>query len=331
MRSTPTIAILALLFFGACTGYDRELMGDPQPEPQAQVAQAEPDSIYVESNQDPRGVGMFEELNYYGQWHWLDPHGWVWRPSVVLGWQPFINGHWIWSQYGWMWVDYDPWGWATSHYGYWDTDFALGWVWIPDYTWSPAQCDWFWYDDTICWSPLPPSSVKFKDPWEDETTWVSVPVRRFKDPNVGHYRILPKYKDVQEAQDVSRTAPDVRVIERKGGAITPIEVGLDRRVVGEREFAKIKLPPDQESIVRRERTRIKTGTTSARFTPVPSPQTAPGTTKTPDDSVQKPKPETKAKSGSTDSKKESGTKTEKKYKDRNDDGKGDDKSKGKKG
>ena len=201
------------------------------------------------------GVGDFEELRYYGQWHWIDPYGWVWRPTVVTEWQPFVNGHWIWSQYGWTWVDYDPWGWATAHYGYWMFDYAMGWVWIPDYTWSPAQVDWLMYDDWACWSPMPPSGVRFKEPWEGDNAWVSVPVRRFKDPNVGNYRAVPKYKAGESEQTMSRAAPQV------GPGAVPIKVELERHVVGEREFAKVKFPADQEQII--EGQRVQAGTTGS--------------------------------------------------------------------
>src|SRR5512134_1849778 len=110
MRDTLRVAILAALFLVAgCSSYDRELLGDPEPAKPAEPAYAEEAAPVTE---DSLGVGMFNELGYYGQWHWIDPYGWVWRPSVVSEWQPFVRGHWIWTQYGWTWVDYDAWGWA---------------------------------------------------------------------------------------------------------------------------------------------------------------------------------------------------------------------------
>jgi hypothetical protein len=244
MRDTLRNTFLALLFFAAgCSGYDRELMGDPEPEPQEPAAEQ---SLAPET-EDSLGVGMFNELEYYGQWHHMEPYGWVFRPSVVSEWQPFINGHWIWTQYGWMWVDYDPWGWATSHYGYWTYDFAMGWVWIPDYTWSPVQVDWVMFDDYICWSPVPPPGTRFKEPWDADKAWVSVPVRRFKEQNIADYRVIPTVKS--DSPMVYRGAPDIREIERHGPKFSMVEVQLDRRVVNEREFAKVRFTDEQRRII----------------------------------------------------------------------------------
>lgn len=274
MRDTLRTTILALLFFAAgCSGYDRELMGDPEPAPQEPAYAGE--GVPPET-EDSLGVGMFNELEYYGQWHNRDPYGWVWRPSVVTEWQPFVNGHWIWTQYGWMWVDYDPWGWATSHYGYWTYDFALGWLWIPDYTWSPAQCDWLMFDDYICWSPVPPPGTRFKEPWDADKAWVSVPVRRFKERTVGDYREVPKLKS--DSPMIHRGAPDIREVERHGPRFSLVEVQLDRRVVGEREFARVKYPADQQRIIDRQ-TPVNIYN-SPVMTPVPAPPMK-GTVSTP--------------------------------------------------
>lgn len=328
MRDTLRLTILAALFLAVgCSTYDRELMGDPEPAHTQEPAYAEQPAP---ADEDSLGVGMFNELDYYGQWYSVAPYGWAWRPTVVSEWQPFAHGHWIWSQYGWMWVDYDPWGWATSHYGYWAIDYAMGWIWIPDYTWSPAQCDWLWYDDTICWSPVPPSGVKFKEPWEDNKTWVSVPVRRFKDPDVGAYRVTPKFKDVDEAQNVSRATPDVREVERRGAKFSPVEVQLDRRVVGEREFAKVKFPADQEQIIAGQRARIKGNDTSARFAPVTVTQPQPISSGGNGNSVGPPKPQTESKAKSKEStpkSKDSGKKETNYKSKKSDEKKGDDKSK----
>jgi hypothetical protein len=318
MRSTLPIAFLATLFLAtSCSRYDRELLGEPEPAPSAGPAVTEEAPPAAE---DSLGVGMFDELRYYGQWYWIEPYGWVWRPSVISEWQPFVHGHWIWSQYGWMWVDYDPWGWATCHYGYWTTDFTLGWIWIPDYTWSPVQCDWLIYDDYVCWSPVAPPGAKFKQPWEGEQAWVSVPVHRFKDANVGDFRTTPKFKS--DSPEIARVAPDVRDIERRGPRFSVIEVQLDRRVVGEREFARVKFPPDQEQIIERQRARVKNNSTSARFVPAQPPQ---------------PTPSHDANSGTVDQGRSNGTKArprdngaEKKvtkYKEKKSDEKKDDKSK----
>ncbi len=217
MRNTLRTAILAALFLGVagCSQYDRELMGDPQPkEPvnPTQSAQTDPATEYADS--DAMDIGMFHDLDGYGQWFERDPYGWVWRPTAIIDWQPFTRGHWIWSQYGWMWVDYDPWGWATSHYGSWYNDFTLGWVWVPDYTWSPVQCDWMMYGDYIGWCPVSPPGGSFKEPWEGSKAWVWVPVRKFKNTDVGEFRATPKFKNGDDSS-IHRGAPALTEINAR--------------------------------------------------------------------------------------------------------------------
>ena len=327
MRDTFRALFFAALFFAAgCSRYDRELLGDPEP------AQPRAESEYVEAadpayaGEDSLGVGMFDELRFYGQWYWVDPYGWVWRPTVVTEWQPFMNGHWIWSQYGWMWVDYDPWGWATSHYGYWTTDFTMGWIWIPDYTWSPVQCNWLVYDDYVCWAPVPPPGVHRRDPWDADRGWVSVPVRRFKEQNVASYRETPKFKPDPAEHSIYRGAPDVYDVGRRGPKFSTIEVQLERHVVGDHEFAKVKYPPDQQQIISSQRVRTKTNNNSARFTePAPAPQPLPPMTTDNGGGAVGPKPQPAKSKDSSTGNKDSGKKTERKYKDRGNDKKDGDK------
>lgn len=272
MRHTLQIAFLAALFVVAgCAQYDRELMGDPQPR-EAAVSHTTPVPAETSTaDSDSMDVGMFNDLDYYGSWHQMDPYGWVWRPNVVMDWQPFVNGHWIWTQYGWMWVDYDPWGWATSHYGYWTMDFALGWVWIPDYTWSPVRCDWMEYGNYIGWCPVAPPGAAFKEPWDGAKAWVWVPVRKFKQDDIGTYRATPKFKSGTDPE-VSRGAPVLSDIERKGAGVFPrVNVELDRRVVRNREFAVVKYPPDQQDVIAAHRGNIQPmpNPGGVRVTPTP--------------------------------------------------------------
>jgi hypothetical protein len=307
MRSTLIVSILAAFIFGpGCGGYDRELLGEPQPA-QPEAAEYAPPEQYEPADtaeaEEPRDVGMFDDLKFYGTWHWIDPYGWVWRPLVVSSWQPFLYGHWIWSQYGWMWVSYDPWGWATSYYGNWVVDFTYGWVWIPDYEWSPCRCDWILYDDYICWSPVPPSGVRYKEPWEDQgTPWVSVPVNKFKEPSVGSYRTKPRYKSGYSDRTLRRSAPEAHDIERTGSrTLGVIQVKLDRAVFGEREFARVQLPPEQEILVEEQRAKMKSDSSK------PEAKKS-GTTSPPPAKTDNGDTRTKSKSKAEPAKKDSGAK-----------------------
>jgi hypothetical protein len=265
MRNSWPIFGLCLALLAGCAGRDTELLGEPEPaqpetyvEPEQQVADQEP---WVGTPAD--SLAMFDDLRFYGSWYELYPYGMVWRPVVVSDWSPMTYGHWVWSSYGWMWVSYDPFGWAVYNYGYWVYDFALGWAWVPGYVWAPAQCEWTWWDDTIGWAPLPPPGNYYQDPWDqgDINPWITVPIAKFKSTDVGRYRVEPRYKSGTSDRTLHRTAPDVSVVERGSGRmIKPIDVRLDQSVVGGRQYTRVVLPTDQQSIVddRRAEARHKT-------------------------------------------------------------------------
>jgi hypothetical protein len=94
------------------------------------------------------------ELDESGSWYYEAEVGHVWRPYVATGWQPYSNGHWVWTSWGWTWVPYDPWGWVTFHYGRWGHSPAIGWYWIPGSVWGPAWVSWAVGGNYVGWCPL---------------------------------------------------------------------------------------------------------------------------------------------------------------------------------
>ena len=45
-----------------------------------------------------------EALAPYGRWMAVGSYGLVWRPDVPRGWRPYHDGHWEWTDEGWLWV-----------------------------------------------------------------------------------------------------------------------------------------------------------------------------------------------------------------------------------
>jgi len=114
-------------------------------------------TAYAANRQEalPEDVAPYaDELDRHGTWYYETEVGHVWRPYVAAGWQPYSNGRWTWSVFGWTWVPYEPWGWAPSHYGRWGFTNALGWYWIPGSTWAPAWVSWAVGGDYVGWCPL---------------------------------------------------------------------------------------------------------------------------------------------------------------------------------
>jgi hypothetical protein len=56
-------------------------------------------------------------LDAAGRWDYLAPHGHVWFPSVPASWQPYQEGAWSFTRYGWTWRGSERWAWPTHHYG----------------------------------------------------------------------------------------------------------------------------------------------------------------------------------------------------------------------
>ena len=95
----------------------------------------------------------YDELYDYGSWGQEASIGYVWRPRVAVGWQPYAFGRWMWTAYGWTWVPNEPWGWSPSHYGRWGYS-RTGWYWIPQRGWGPAWVSWAVGGPYVGWCPL---------------------------------------------------------------------------------------------------------------------------------------------------------------------------------
>jgi hypothetical protein len=87
-------------------------------------------SAAVQQYVSPDVVGA-TDLSSYGTWESTPDWGYVWFPSVALGWAPYTMGSWAWvSPWGWTWVDEEPWGFAPFHYGRWGY-WHRRWCWVP--------------------------------------------------------------------------------------------------------------------------------------------------------------------------------------------------------
>ncbi|HEY2293702.1 MAG TPA: DUF6600 domain-containing protein [Thermoanaerobaculia bacterium] len=183
------IALLAMLLLGSIAG--------------AAFAQT---SISAGIHVGPSGrasvdLGFFyDDLAPYGNWIQRPSYGWVWAPRAVsAGWQPYRDGHWIWTDQGWTWVTDEPYGWATYHYGRWYADPEIGWAWVPGDEWAPSWVSWQEGGDYIGWAPLPPSvTVSFGGVVAvtlAPETYVFVPERYFLAPSFTSY-IVPRERCV---------------------------------------------------------------------------------------------------------------------------------------
>ena len=123
-------------------------------------------------------------FDQYGSWQYNTSYGYVWYPSVAVGWRPYYQGRWVAVRpYGWTWVGAGPWAYPTHHYGRWG--FSAGaWFWIPGHTWGPAWVSWAYAPGYVSWCPLGWNNravLQFGfsfgyDPWH---AWTVVPYGHF--------------------------------------------------------------------------------------------------------------------------------------------------------
>ena len=144
----------------------------------------------------PRDLYSYSStFDRYGSWMHEGSYGYVWYPSVAVGWRPYHQGYWSpLRRYGWTWIGHDPWGWPTHHYGRWG--FARGrWFWAPGRTWGPAWVSWASAPGFVGWCPLGLDgrpvfglSVSAGNPWNG---WVVVSRPHFGRRYAVHQYALP--------------------------------------------------------------------------------------------------------------------------------------------
>ena len=138
---------------------------------------------------------FYDELSPYGDWISYPEYGYVWRPdNRYSDFQPYRSeGHWAWSDDGWLWVSDYEWGWAPFHYGRWVNDSYDGWLWVPDYEWAPAWVVWRGGGDYYGWAPMSPGininlylGNRYNVPYN---YWCFAPSRYITSPHLSNYYI----------------------------------------------------------------------------------------------------------------------------------------------
>jgi|GEM_PF-1675758 hypothetical protein len=157
----------------------------------------------------------FSELNDYGEWVMVPEYGRVWRPDAGPDWRPFMYGHWVYSNEGWVWDSDEPFGWMVCHYGNWYYDEDQGWVWLPGNTWSPARVRWYVTDNEIGWEPLFPERRPGHHWDKIHMQWTFCPVQFFIEGDVrSHVTIHPRPKAGEVSVHVYNGPPRREFVQR---------------------------------------------------------------------------------------------------------------------
>jgi hypothetical protein len=150
---------------------------DSQPPQQQQPQQP---AAFAPPAQEPTQQQFDQSLSPYGHWMETQEYGRVWVPGGVgQDWQPYTDGQWVDTSYGWSFQSSVPWGWVTYHYGRWGFRHGMGWYWVPGYRWAPAWVAWRHVNGYAAWSPLAPRGYAYGRSWPG---WVVVPHAHFTAP-----------------------------------------------------------------------------------------------------------------------------------------------------
>jgi hypothetical protein len=204
---------------------------------------------------------FYSSLSPHGSWLVSGQYGRVWQPAVYApGWNPYSDGHWVYTDLGWTWVSDYEWGAVPYHYGTWASDPELGWVWVPGYVWAPSWVVFRTGPDYIGWAPVSPGfsvgvSFGFSEPVAASFTFVSC--HDFLAPRIGprivsysqtrgiinNTRVVNSLT-VQNNIVVNR-GPDVSVIGRATGRrIEPVPIERVSRVAPGRRFSRDQIGVD---------------------------------------------------------------------------------------
>jgi hypothetical protein len=182
---------------------------------------------------------FFEEMAPYGEWVTVADYGEVWCPRhVESGWQPYLNGRWYYTDYGWTWFSFDPWGGDPYHYGTWVFEADWGWVWVPGTIWAPAWVTWCDEGGYIGWAPVPPSFsiglVGYSGPAivDPPRSYVFVPTRSFVVADVRTVRVDPAQNVslVSRGRRITSFAVSNHVVRTGGPQVSRIQKVAGTRV-----------------------------------------------------------------------------------------------------
>jgi hypothetical protein len=171
----------------------------PPPPPEAAPPKQAPDQAAFDAALAP-----------HGRWVDTPDYGRVWIPNATsdAGWQPYTDGRWVWTAWGWSFNPGVPWGWAVFHYGRWGWRAGWGWYWVPGYTWGPAWVSWRWSAGHYCWAPYGPRGYVYGPAYRG---WVVVPRAQFRAP-IAAARVVGV-----QANTIVRGAVRMRTIPHSGG------------------------------------------------------------------------------------------------------------------
>jgi hypothetical protein len=189
----------------------------------------------------------YSNLGRYGSWLISAQYGHVWQPGICnREWNPYYDGHWVYTEMGWTWVSDYEWGAIPYHYGTWVADQKYGWVWVPGSVWASSWVVFRTSPDYIGWAPVPPGfSVGMVMESGGASHFVFVSSRSFLSPKLrisiirtAHTGVFMNNTTMVDSIVIRHNlvitrGPDFRTVERSAG----------RRVIAERIETVARVSP----------------------------------------------------------------------------------------
>jgi hypothetical protein len=135
---------------------------------------------------------------------------------------PYTDGHWVYTDAGWLWVSDYSWGWAPFHYGTW-VYVDTGWAWVPGSVWGPAWVQWRYGGGYIGWAPVVPVGYVAFAP----ARYTYVQVNRFNSIHVRSEVVIGSSARVIAARTEALPSPSIA----NGHAVVPVGAGPRPEVV----------------------------------------------------------------------------------------------------
>jgi probable HAF family extracellular repeat protein len=205
--------------------------------PQPQVQRQTPSTQSPSQEQDQNASGSNEEdydvfytglSSDEGSWVEAGKYGYCFRPRVSGDWQPYQDGHWVWTDHGWYWNSNERFGWATYHYGRWVNLGGTGWCWVPGNQWAPAWVSWRESNEHVGWAPLPPeadvSPNQSISSWSDSYyaigpgAYAFITYSHWREPSYARFIERPEHnvQIIRETRNVTNIVTDNNAINNFG-------------------------------------------------------------------------------------------------------------------
>jgi hypothetical protein len=160
-------------------------------------------------------------------------------------WNPYYDGHWVYTDMGWAWVSDYEWGSIPYHYGTWVADPRAGWVWIPGNVWAPSWVVFRTGPDYIGWAPVPPGfsvgmSIDF-----GPSSFVFVSSHDFLAPRLSTL-VIPRDRVgviVNNTTVVNNIVIQNNVVINRGPDVTVVERATGRSIRKERIESVARVAP----------------------------------------------------------------------------------------